>query len=205
MTYTLHGWSFSKEVWKNTPFESAVHLELPGHGESPFTSTDLLELSKEVASCLPESSTLVGWSLGATVALLVGALYPEKVKELILYAPTSLFSGLSQPEAVVKRFLKRLRRDFFDGVRFFRALCSRKELPLPKIEPEVAAELLENFCHFDARDYFKRLTQPVKIAVGEEDEITRVAGALSAFSLAPKATLTVFPKENHLTVLQYAI
>jgi len=205
MTYTLHGWSFSKEVWKNTPFEGAVHLELPGHGESPFTSTNLLELSKEVASCLPENSTLVGWSLGATVAVLVGALYPEKVKELILYAPTPLFSGLSQPEAVVKRFLKRLRRDFSEGVRFFRVLCSKEELPLPKVDPEVAAELLEDFCRFNAADYFKRLIRPVKIGVGEEDEITKLAGALSAFRLAPRATLTVFPKENHLTVLQYAI
>jgi len=205
MTYTLHGWSFGKEVWKNTPFEGAVHLELPGHGESPFNSTTLLELSEEVASYLPENSTLVGWSLGATVAVLVGVLYPEKVKELILYAPTPLFTGLSQPEAVVKRFLRRLRRDFFEGVRFFRALCSKEELPLPELNPEVAVELLNDFCHFDARDYFKRLGRPVKIAVGEEDGITKVAGALSAFSLTPRATLTVFPKENHLTLLQYAI
>jgi len=205
MIYTLHGWSFDRAVWKNTPFEGALHLELPGHGESPFTSTTLLELSKEVASYLPENSTLVGWSLGATVALLVGALYPAKVRELILYAPTPLFSGLSQPEAVVKRFLKRLKRDFSEGVRFFRALCSKKGGSVPKINPEVAVALLEDFCYFNATGYFKKLTRPVKIVVGEEDEITKVVGAFSGFKLSNSATLTLLPQKDHLTVLQYAI
>jgi len=204
MIYTLHGWSFSKEVWKNTPFENAVHLELPGHGDSPLKSTELYELSGEVASLLREGSVLVGWSLGATVALLTAALYPEKVRELYLYAPTPLFSGLSQPEAVVKRFLKRLRVSFNDGVNFFRELFGAQGVNV-NLEPERAVNLLNSFCAFDGREVFKRVRAPVKIAVGEADEITGLKGALATFNLVGRSSLKVIPGAGHLTVLQYAI
>ena len=201
MIFTLHGWSFDRNVWRGTPFEGGNHIELPGHGESPFKSTDLLELSEEIGKVLTEKITLVGWSLGATVSLLVGALYPKKVERLILIAPTIRFSGVSQPEVVVERFLKKLKRNFHRTALEFRALCSKRELPLPELNPEVAAELLESFSHFDLSSYLKRVAVPVEIVVGEEDAITGVKGALSVFKGLENARLTVYPKEDHFTVL----
>ncbi len=201
MIFTLHGWSFDRRVWRGTPFEGGNHIELPGHGESPFKSTDLLELSKEIGKALPEKTVLVGWSLGATVSLLVGALYPEKVEKLILFAPTIRFSGISQPEPVVERFLKKLRRNFQKTVLEFRALCSKRELPIPELNPETATELLESFARFDLSPYLKKVEVPVEIAVGEEDSITGVKGALSVFKGLKNAKLTVYPEKDHLTVL----
>ncbi len=201
MIYTLHGWSFDRNVWRGTTFEDGNHLELPGHGESPFKSTDLLELSEEIGKALPEKTVLVGWSLGATVSLLVGFLHPEKVEKLILFAPTVKFSGVSQPEVVIERFLKKLKRNFRKTVLEFRALCSGENFPIPELNPEIATELLESFVRFDLSPYLKRVETPVEIAVGEEDSITGIEGALSVFKGFKNVRLTVFPGKDHLTVL----
>ncbi len=205
MIYTLHGWSYDGRVWKGTPFERAVHLELPGHGESPFNSTDLWELAAEVGESIEEGSTLVGWSLGATVSILVALNYPEKVRELILYAPTPSFTGTSQPEAVVRRFLRRLKRDFYEGVEFFRELSSTKNAPLPQLNPKACTELLESFTEIDCTEELWKLKVPVKVIVGEDDAITGLIGAYSVFKGAPLSQLKVIPKADHLTVLKYAI
>ena len=203
MIFTLHGWSFSSSVWEGTPFSSANHLELPGHGESPFLSTDLPELSAEVASLLPNGVTLVGWSLGASVALLTAALYPQKVARLVLLAPTVKFSGVSQPEAVVKRFLKRLRRNFSEGVSFFREFCSEEAPPVgEKLNPERAVRLLESFCGLDLTRYASKVKAPCFIAVGDEDRVTCLEGAYGLFRVLPKATLRVLPGADHYTLLR---
>ena len=205
MIYTLHGWSYDRRVWKGTSFERAVHLELPGHGESPFKSTDLERLSLEIGETLKEGSTVVGWSLGATVSILIGLYYPEKIKEIILYAPTPSFTELSQPEAVVRKFLKKLRRNFHDGVMFFRELSSRKKLPLPPLEPRNSIALLESFVNFNCLEAVREVKAPVKVVVGEEDGITGVKGAFEVFRNAARPELKIVPGADHLTVLEHAI
>jgi len=205
MIYTIHGWSFGKELWKGTPFEEACHLELPGHGESPFLSTELKELSLEIGNSLTPNSHLVGWSLGATVAALVAVFFKEKVGKLTLIAPTPSFTGTSQPEALVKRFLKRLKRDFPGGVDYFRSLCSRVGAPTPKLNQATATELLASFASFDGGELFKRVESPTVILVGEEDQITKLSGAFQTFKLIKSSSLRVLPGEDHLTVLFHAI
>ncbi len=199
--FTLHGWSFNASVWRGTSFEKAVHFHLPGHGNSDFESTELTELSEEVAVVLPEGSTLVGWSLGASVALITAHLFPKKVEKLILFSPTLKFSGISQPVAVVKRFLKKLEKDFSKGVDYFRSLCSEERLPIPELEEEKAIKLLESFCHLDLSP-FTNLKATTLIVVGNRDEITKLSGARALFDrISGKKGLQVLPGNDHLTVL----
>jgi pimeloyl-[acyl-carrier protein] methyl ester esterase len=205
MIYTIHGWSFGKELWKGTPFEEACHLELPGHVESPFKSTELKELSLEIGKSLTPNSHLVGWSLGATVAALVAVSFKEKVGKLTLIAPTPSFTGTSQPEAVVKRFLKKLKRDFKGGVEYFRSLCSKRRAPTPKLNEAKATELLASFSSFSGWELFKQIEAPTEILVGEEDQITKLSGAFQTFKLIKDSSLRVLPGEDHLTVLFHAI
>ena len=204
MIYTLHGWSFSKEVWKGTPFEDAFHLELPGHGESHFKETDLNLLALEIGKEIEKNSLLVGWSLGASVLALTAYYYPEKVRGLFLYCPTPKFEGLSQPKAVVRRFLRRLERDFKDGFLFFRELCGDTRA-IPTLKKETVKELLKNFVGSDLIPFFKKLKVKTKILVGEGDEITGVVGAFKAFSLIDNSSLVVFPKDNHVSILKNLI
>ncbi|WP_456454995.1 alpha/beta fold hydrolase [Thermovibrio sp.] len=204
MIYTLHGWSFSKEVWVGTPFEDAFHLELPGHGESRFKETDLNLLALEIGKEIEKNSLLVGWSLGASVLALTAYYYPEKVKGLILYCPTPKFEGLSQPKAVVRRFLRRLERDFKGGILFFRELCGDKS-KIPILKGEAVKELLKSFIGSNLTPFFKELKVKTKILVGERDEITGVVGAFKSFSLIDSSSLLVFPEENHVSILKNLI
>ncbi len=202
MIYTIHGWSFSPAVWKGTPFQAAEHLTLPGHGETPFRSTEVEGLAEEVGAYLSQKSTLVGWSLGASVALITTALFPSKVKELILLAPTLRFKGISQPEIVVKRFLRKLERNFQETVLEFRKLCSRKKLPPVALSEEEAFKLLKSFCSLDLSPWAEKVKCPVTIIVGGKDEVTKSEGAVELFyRLKVNVSLTFLPQEDHLTLL----
>ena len=201
--FTLHGWSFDKGVWERTPFEKAEHLTLPGHGESFFISSDILGLSREIGEYLPEDSVLVGWSLGATLAVVTASLYPKKVKGLILFAPTLKFSGGAEPEGVVLRFLKMLKRRFLETVMEFRTLCSTEEFSLPELNERKVTQLLESFSYFDLSDFARKIKVPTKIFVGERDSVTGVVGAYRLYLVIQSSTLSVFPGKDHLTILRY--
>lgn len=176
-------------------------MELPGHGESPFKSTKLYQLAGELSQYVPSDSVLVGWSLGASVLLLFAEKFPEKVKKLILFAPTLKFSGISQPDAVVKRFLKKLNKNFQNSLYEFRKICSEVEFPLPSLLQNPAVEILEDFCNFDLSDCVKRINVPVEIYVGQKDAVTGVEGALQLFLRLRKAEVSVYPDADHLTIL----
>ena len=106
----VHGGCMSHRVW-----ESQVHAlvetgfrvitpDLRGHGRSdkpvsPYTARmyadDLVALldAREIDEC-----TLVGWSLGATIAATFARQYGDRLDGMILVS-SSLFRGLASPEA----------------------------------------------------------------------------------------------------------
>jgi len=90
----LHGFTGSREVWRTleSHWGSAlrvVAVDLPGHGESELAAGDgFLGAVEAIASLLQtlrlERPTLLGYSLGARVALAVASAHPERVGKLIL-------------------------------------------------------------------------------------------------------------------------
>jgi len=200
--YTVHGWSYSPEVWKDTPFRNAFHFTLPGHGKNrDFKEGNLFLFAEWVGSKIERESILVGWSLGATVCVLSALMYPEKVEKLVLIAPTPKFSSLSQEEVVVKRFLRNLKRNFKKTVSEFRKLASKKKFPIPELEENVAFKLLEDFCFLDIRKELEKLSCQVTVFGGLKDEITKIEGALETFNRIKFGRLKVFD-EDHFTILQ---
>ncbi len=196
MVYTVHGWSFDGNIWLNTPFSNGIHFELPGHGDSDFEITDIFELAKILGERMHKGSILVGWSIGASIATLIAAFFPGKIERLILYSPTPLFCGLSQPQVVCVRFLKRLRRDFEGTVNWFRKECGFKgDYPLPEREKAVA--VLESYMKADLRAILPDLSVKTEIVVGLKDEITKPEGAFSFFSLLPSSNLEIHPLKPH--------
>ncbi len=203
MLYTIHGWGFSKEIWKHAGLSKAQHIELPGHGSSKYTQTDILSLSEEIAKTVPKKSTVIGWSVGATLACLIAT--RTQVENLILISPTLKFLNLSQPETAIKKFLRDLKRDFRDTVLWFRKLCfNEKEIDLdfnlPDKEPSI--KLLESFCYFDLTPYLRLIRSRVKIVAGENDQITKIEGAFKTFELIGNCELTVKRKGDHFPLNQ---
>jgi len=95
----LHGWALNHHVWHSVAEHYGVKyrvmaMDLPGHGRShdvALQKYDLDSLSDCVAAALSESAIVVGWSLGAMVAMNMAMRYPDKVEKLITVAGSAQF------------------------------------------------------------------------------------------------------------------
>ncbi len=92
----VHGWAMSPHAY--AALEACLHgqavraLALPGHdGEPSAQAATLEDWADAVAAGLAPGSVLVGWSLGAMLALDVACRHPHKVSRLVLLAGTARF------------------------------------------------------------------------------------------------------------------
>ena len=88
----LHGFTQTKESW--LPVIHALHisieatlLDCPGHGQSAVQGRTLPQTADDVAECMP-SGILVGYSMGARIALHAALQFPDKVQGLVLISGT---------------------------------------------------------------------------------------------------------------------
>ncbi|HUG62561.1 MAG TPA: alpha/beta fold hydrolase [Methylomirabilota bacterium] len=100
----LHGFGSDRLSWMANQHDLAgvvdVHaLDLPGHGDEPFSGDGGIEaLAEAVAASLDASGIagvhVVGHSLGGAVAMALAARDPARVKSLVLIAPAGLGRGI---------------------------------------------------------------------------------------------------------------
>lgn len=64
-----------------------LRLDAPGHGENTNGARSLPQCAEEIASSM-KTGILVGYSMGARMALHVALLYPEMVTQLVLISGT---------------------------------------------------------------------------------------------------------------------
>ena len=96
----LHGWGSSSKIW-NSYIETFKRefqvwcIDLPGHGKSQALNWDTsIEQGLDLLSnVLPQSSSIVGWSLGGLFAQLFLKYYPQRVQNLMLVASTPKFTA----------------------------------------------------------------------------------------------------------------
>jgi len=96
----LHGWAMHSGLWGPLAATLAprfrVHaVDLPGHGHSapvaPFTLDTVTAAVAAAFDSTREPLTVVGWSLGGTVALHWARAAPERIARLVLVATTPSF------------------------------------------------------------------------------------------------------------------
>ena len=94
----IHGWAMHTGVWRIFAQQLSQHyqvicLDLPGHGLSETIEPYTLEcISNALIEAVPETSfSVLGWSLGASVALTMARQYPLRVNSLILLAGNPVF------------------------------------------------------------------------------------------------------------------
>lgn len=198
----VHGWCMSSAVWKYQ-FEELIDSirliapDLRGHGRSRGGATqvsfdsfasDLADLFKELDL---SGVVLVGWSMGAQVALQASAELSGRLAGLMLVSATPCFTacdgfthGLSASEARGMRLkVERSMRRALDG--FHSRLFAAGELEnnpfssdiqqiLAMIElPDSAAALdaLDALAGTDMRPLLADIDTPVLIVNGAEDQI----------------------------------
>ena len=112
----LHGWGFLPSIW------DAVIDQLQQRRCSSLITTPALPLSGHISQLtaieslydtLPETTHLVGWSLGGELALAYALCFPERVQSLTLISSTPCFMNrpdwaLGQPAVLLDDFDQRL-------------------------------------------------------------------------------------------------
>jgi len=190
----LHGWGQSRQIWQRQQdiFPDAIFLNLPGHGGSK----DASDWVESIASQLPESPcTVIGWSLGGTIAMQLALKHPEKVAALVLVSTTPSFcskqgwehgcsdrlfqafrSGIkTNSEKTMSRFFTLM----FQGDEISRQVCDDvAHMAVDRANPPSEAGLrrgLEQLERCDLRRQLGQIQQPALVIHGEEDAIIPIA------------------------------
>ncbi len=184
--FFLHGWGFSSKVLKGVP-----SFDLPFHGKSTLTYEGLHNLAKTIALKIPKSSILIGWSLGASLALLIAYLYPEKVRASLLIGTSACF-GCIWSRKNLRSFLLRLEREGEAFLKEFRSLAYPKAFE-DSIHVEGAKRLLKDYMELDIRPILPHIRQRVYILHGLYDPITPFSSALTLYNMLRRSKLITFP------------
>lgn len=196
----IHGWGFSKEIFKDYFYiDNSDFLDLPFHGDmSDFVDKNILEnYVNYLSSKIYKDTTLIGWSLGATVSLLT-ALKNENVKKLVLigFSPKFNDEKLGSSPVYIKAFLNNLNKDFSSTLSKFRKAAIDKEInSIPKPKETGAKALLREFINLDITDILSKINIPTIILHGTDDKIVNKEAAF--FSHEKIQDSQLFLVESH--------
>jgi pimeloyl-ACP methyl ester esterase len=231
----LHGWAMCSRVWKYQVAHLAgtyqvICPDLPGHGASECSSgtCDFASLTRDIALFIEglglERVTLVGWSIGASVAIMLAASHRLPVDSLVLVDGTPSFMvrddfshGL--PAASLRRMLKLADADFSRALREFhglllseqdQALTSGDEIRdlltneqyLPRRVAALA--LLAALVREDLRENLRSISIPCLLLHGDQDKICPPGASRYMQERLARAELITFPGAGHAPFLTRA-
>lgn len=219
----LHGWGLSSAVW--APLQAhlgpnTLTLDLPGHGSAAPAGDSLDAWADALASQLPDGAVLVGWSLGAQLALHIAAHAPHKAARLVLIAATPRFvQAPDWPAALPEATLADFRADFDTAPeatqRRFTALQAmgdgrRRDVtaalnqaltPADTAHHAALASGLQLLADTDLRTSIGNVRQPVRLIHGAEDRLMPAAAAEWLVDALPNGRLSVFTDCGHAPLL----
>ena len=223
--FFLHGWAMTPAVWQ--PLIAALGTfeirtpTLPGHdGNATFAAPALAAWADALAPALPLKTTVIGWSLGALLALALARTQPGRVERLILLGATPRF--VSAPDwphgldaTVVTSFTDGYIGQPIQTLRRFLTLqtlgdTSRRQL-LPQLEAAAVphtgvplpalADGLKILAENDLRPQLAEISQPVHIIHGSNDALMPLEAARRLTAALPCARLSVLEHSGHALLL----
>ncbi len=226
----LHGWGMHGGLWMPVlPPLAARHrvhvVDLPGHGHSaaagPVTLAAIVtRLAAHFAA--ERELAVLGWSLGALVAMQWALAAPGQVLALVLVAATPCFVSTEDwPHAIdddaLLRFGDELRVSYrltlqrflslqLQGTDHGRAtLAGMRQTLFARGEPRPAAleQGLEILRTTDLRGDVQRIRQRSLVLAGDRDMLAPVAAARALAAGMPHADLVVLPGAGHVPFLSH--
>ena len=210
----LPGWCVGRG-----PLNAAVNaqngliFDLPGYGDTPLIS-DFYAAADELAARLQPGSALLGWSLGAQLAIAIAARAPQKVSKLVLIAGTTSFiqrdgwpHGMA-PEmlaefaagvaADIEAMLPRFVGGFNRGDARAKSVTSELlELADARPSGAVLATGLNWLRDVDLRPIAPQIKVPTLLIHGANDPLMPLAAAEALAALIPGAELAIFADCAH--------
>lgn len=191
-----------------------IALEMQGHGRTADISRPLSysALASDVAGLLNylkiDSATILGYSLGATVALQLALLHPEQVKKLVFISSVYKLSGWIQP---VRDAFARLTPDMLSHTPL-KAAYNRLAPDTLHWHAFVGKVLQFENTPFDLGiDHIRKMKAPVLFIKGDNDGVdyahlaelyTSCGGAVFGdMQGLPKSQLAVLPGATHVSVM----
>lgn len=124
----IHGWATNSWVWRRQVEEfseeyDVTTVDLPGHsGKDTWDEPTLKPAVQKILEIVNRIG--IGWSLGGQVLLEAALNYPDLFKGIILVASSPCFVEkkdfpYGQPQGVVKRMLKDIKKDFSKAMERF--------------------------------------------------------------------------------------
>ena len=197
----FHGWSFDSSIWPTSCRQPQAH----SYSCAPWP--DDAALHEQIAQLAQQSGPLIliGWSLGATLALEVSLKQPDCVHGLILIGATPCFVATAdfphgQPAGVLRQLQRRLTRDAEAAVAGFRSLDA---LPLdaPCSDPQSLSRGLDKLRASDFRQQLNKIQQRCHVIHGINDPICPYEAGRYLADELPDATLHTFAASGHAPFL----
>ncbi len=227
----VHGWAMSGRVWR---FQEeladmcrVITVDLRGHGRSsaPCGCCGLAEFSADLSLLFDalglSRATIVGWSMGAEVALVAFPALRKRLAGLILVGGTPRFAaGDGYPHGLpadeTRGLALRLRRNYQKTMgEFFRRMFAVGELTreqenriareivmggrLPA--PETAQLALADLAEADLRAVLPTVDLPLLLIHGVADTICPVGASQFMAERLPQARLAVMDGAGHAPFL----
>ena len=217
MIVCLHGFAQTPESFGGVAPEGALRLPLPGHaGEPAVTRFDAAV--EALAAHIPTGAALVGYSLGARLALAICLRHPERVRGALL---VGVSPGIASDDERMQRrawdeeMAGLLEKDGLEAfVAHWEALpifatqtdAMRRAQRSQRLahEPQALAATMRSLGQGQMPslwDGLARCPVPLRLLVGEGDP-KYVAIAERIVVRAPRATLRVVPEAGHNLLIE---
>jgi len=224
----IHGWAMHSGVWREFARQLAEHrqvicLDLPGHGRSGVIDTfSLPEIGETLLDAIPvKKFGLLGWSLGAAVAIDMANRFPDRVESLCLLAGNpkfvqaddwpgvkfevlDAFAALltSDVRLTLMRFLALQVNGLADGKRLLQLIKqAMQECEPPPVE--VLRSGLDILEHSDLREALQTLQCPVSVVLGDRDKLMPAGCGLALQTLKPEISVHVLENAGHVPFLSH--
>jgi len=221
----LHGWGFNGRIWASIAAPLAAQwqvyqVDLPGHGQSAFSSYQLNALTAQLATQLPPQALWLGWSLGGLLAMAMAHDYPAWVRGLMLISTSPRF--VTAPDwpyalapSVLTDFRQQLQADAAKTWRRFLALqlrglaVTQRQSIYTQLkrggEPQSLALHAGLTCllETDLRLQLKAITCPSMLCLGERDPLIPVQMGAWCHAWWPEVALMTIQAAGHIPFLSH--
>lgn len=224
----VHGWGLHGGIFAGLAgplrWRFRVHVpDLPGHGRSPRPpgGFGFASAVDALAAVLPRRASVLGWSLGGTLALGLALAHPDRVERLVLAAATPRFlSGPGWPGVepeILTRFGRDLADDYRNTVKRFLALQVSGDEHATELlrqlrsqvfahgdpDPAALGEALAVLADTDLRDALARVGIPTLVIAGERDRLAPAEAGRRMAAAMPEGRYQAISRAAHAPFLSH--